>query len=319
MKKNKFKKFLKGLGAISAVILAGACISRNAASAEVGAVVSQTSVSFSESGYFTDRTLVRGINYLDSVNLSFGGSVQNRVGEGYTYSFDFLNGNNLYASCNGYSTMDSKYVDGYIDFRQSRFSFSVDGGSSFSVSQPFTQFYFTYSYYGLPLINNPSMYGNGVLAWSLQYVSVPDSETPTDGLTRKTLVSGQFLDVDPLGGFSSNAELFANADNVVQRSFKIFALDAYELFPDTAVLDGIYQDGYQDGYDDGYQEAIDVDKHTATIFSGIIDVALLPINVFLSIFDFNLFGINFKNMVAGILTAMIAIILIRTFSGGKDE
>lgn len=318
MIKRKTKKFLKGLGATFAVILAGACICQNAAPERVSAVAGSTSVSFSESGYFTDRSVNR-LNYLDSVNLSFGGSVQNRLTDGYTYVFDYLNGNSLYASCNGYSTMESKYIDGYVDFRQSRFSFSVAVGTSFSVSQPFTQFYFVFEYFGQPLINNPDRYGAGVLNWSLEYVAVPDSSVVTDGLKRQLFASGQFLDVDPLEGFSRNAELFANADGVIQRSFKIFSLDASKFFPDTAVLDGIYQDGYTEGYEKGYQSAVDVDRHTATIFSGIIDVALLPINVFLSIFDFNLFGINFKNMVAGVLTAMIAVILIRTFTGKKDE
>lgn len=319
MIKKKTKKLLKCLGATSAVILAGACICQNAAPARVSAVAGSSSVTFSDSGYLTDRSLNRGVSYLDSVNLSFGGSVQNRLTQGYTYVFDSLNGDSLYASCNGYSTMESKYIDGFVDFRQSRFSFSVAGGTSFSVAQPFTQFYLVYSYYGKPLINDPSKYGSGVLNWSLEYVSVPDSGVATDGLKRQLFASGQFLDVDPLEGFSRNADLFANSDGVIQRSFKIFSLDASKFFPDTAVLDGIYQDGYTEGYDKGYQSAVDVDRHTATIFSGIIDVALLPINVFLSIFDFNLFGINFKNMVAGVLTAMIAVILIRTFTGKKDE
>ena len=151
MIKKKTKKLLKCLGATSAVILVGACICQNAAPERVSAVAGSTSATFSDSGYYTDRSSVRGVSYLDSVNLSFGGSVQNHVVDGYTYVFDYLNGNRLYASCNGYSNTESKYIDGFVDFQQSRFSFSVTAGTSVSVSQPFTQFYFVYSYYGQPL------------------------------------------------------------------------------------------------------------------------------------------------------------------------
>lgn len=76
-----------------------------------------------------------------------------------------------------------------------------------------------------------------------------------------------------------------------------------------------YDRGYTNGYDDGYKEAEDTDANTNSIFSGIIDVGLLPINMFLDIFNFQLFGINFRNVVSGLLTALIAIILVRMFTG----
>ena len=45
------------------------------------------------------------------------------------------------------------------------------------------------------------------------------------------------------------------------------------------------------------------------------DIGLLPINVFLDIFNFEVFGINFKPLVAGLLTALVAIIIFRMFVG----
>lgn len=78
---------------------------------------------------------------------------------------------------------------------------------------------------------------------------------------------------------------------------------------------GIYDQGYQAGYDKGYSDGDSTNENMATIFSGIIDIGLLPINVFLDIFNFEVFGINFKPLVAGLLTALVAIIIFRMFVG----
>ena len=104
----------------------------------------------------------------------------------------------------------------------------------------------------------------------------------------------------------------------VGRRFPLLCLD-FSLWSSSSAS---YDRGYQAGYDKGYSDGDSVNENMATIFSGIIDIGLLPINVFLDIFNFEVFGINFKPLVAGLLTALIAIIIFRMFvgkgGGGSD-
>lgn len=97
----------------------------------------------------------------------------------------------------------------------------------------------------------------------------------------------------------------------VGRRFPLLCLD-FSLWSSSA---SSYDRGYQAGYDKGYSDGDSVNENMATIFSGIIDIGLLPINVFLDIFNFEVFGINFKPLVAGLLTALVAIIIFRMFVG----
>lgn len=80
-----------------------------------------------------------------------------------------------------------------------------------------------------------------------------------------------------------------------------------------------YNNGYQDGYDTGYQDGVDLDTQTASIFSGILSVGLLPVNFFLSILNFEVFGINIGAFVSATLTIAIVIIIIRVITGKKND
>lgn len=86
--------------------------------------------------------------------------------------------------------------------------------------------------------------------------------------------------------------------------------------------DNGFSDGYSNGYTDGYNDAVvnlDTQGSTAlTIFTGIIDVGLLPINVFLAMMNFEVFGINIGGLISSLMTVAIAIIIFRViFNGGS--
>ena len=53
-----------------------------------------------------------------------------------------------------------------------------------------------------------------------------------------------------------------------------------------------YDTGYQLGYSNGVQEGLDTNSLPATIFTGALNVGLLPVNVFLQMFNYEVFGIN---------------------------
>lgn len=79
------------------------------------------------------------------------------------------------------------------------------------------------------------------------------------------------------------------------------------------------QGGYQQGYADGYTEGATQDETAVVIFTGILNVALLPINMFLQIFNFEVFGINIGGLVSAFLTVAIVVIIIRIITGKKSE
>lgn len=78
-------------------------------------------------------------------------------------------------------------------------------------------------------------------------------------------------------------------------------------------------DGYNTGYADGIEYASNLDDTALTIFEGIITVALVPINFFLAIFNFEIFGINISGFVSALLTVSIIIIIVRFLTGKKQD
>lgn len=100
---------------------------------------------------------------------------------------------------------------------------------------------------------------------------------------------------------------------------------AYAL--EGATYDLGYNDGYEDGYDVGNQlgfnEGIEYAQsggsEPSVIFTGILNVALLPVNMFLQILNFEVFGINIGALVTGLLTIAVVIIIVRLVTGKKND
>lgn len=78
-----------------------------------------------------------------------------------------------------------------------------------------------------------------------------------------------------------------------------------------------YWEGYQYGYDEGYTDGYSSDSVVTSIFSGILQVALVPINFFLAIFNFEILGINLSGFIKALFTVAITVIIIKTIFGGK--
>lgn len=75
---------------------------------------------------------------------------------------------------------------------------------------------------------------------------------------------------------------------------------------------------YNDGYNTGYSEGFNTDSTASTIFSGILQVGMIPVNFFLSIFNFEILGVNLSAFVSAILTVCLTVIVIRTIKGGGE-
>lgn len=76
--------------------------------------------------------------------------------------------------------------------------------------------------------------------------------------------------------------------------------------------------GYGNGYSAGYTEGVATNGTAFTIFNGILGIGMLPINVFLAMLNWEVFGINISNFVMSIMTLAITIWVISTFTGKKE-
>ena len=94
--------------------------------------------------------------------------------------------------------------------------------------------------------------------------------------------------------------------------------DGWNAGNDNGWDDG-YRNGYNDGSADAWEEASQQDETAVTIFSGILSVGLLPVNFFLAILNFEVFGINIGAFVSALLTVAIVIIVTRIVVNGGNK
>lgn len=95
--------------------------------------------------------------------------------------------------------------------------------------------------------------------------------------------------------------------------------DAYNEGLKDGIQQGLEQaeGDYQQGYQDARELYENQDAVVTSIFSGILGIGLIPIEFFMSIFNFEVLGINFAHIVSAILTLMVLVILVRVILGGK--
>lgn len=83
-----------------------------------------------------------------------------------------------------------------------------------------------------------------------------------------------------------------------------------------------FKDGEKTGYSNGYSNGLNdgiKDNTIFNIFNGILNIAMVPVNFFLSIFNFEILGINMAGFVSALLTISIVIFLLRLIKGSKTD
>lgn len=140
---------------------------------------------------------------------------------------------------------------------------------------------------------------------------------------RDTLHDSQVLKAAPLGGVTyyqhtTRSEFVYNKTTTKKFAFHNWTDDGYNSGYDAGYSDGVSK-GYQEGYSTGYTEADNQDATALSIFTGIINVGLLPVNFFLNMLNFEVFGINIGAIVSATLTIAIVVIIIRVITGKKND
>lgn len=79
-----------------------------------------------------------------------------------------------------------------------------------------------------------------------------------------------------------------------------------------------YNAGYADGYSHGFDDGSNQDLVVAGIFTGILEIGLLPINMFLAVLNFDVLGINISSFVSALITIVVVITLVRAFIGNNE-
>lgn len=80
-----------------------------------------------------------------------------------------------------------------------------------------------------------------------------------------------------------------------------------------------YDNGFNVGYDSGYNEGATQDETATAIMSGIVSIGFIPINFFLAIFNWEVFGINIAGFVSSILSVCVLIIIIKHVFSTKGD
>lgn len=129
---------------------------------------------------------------------------------------------------------------------------------------------------------------------------------------------------DVVAGFTYTNQDFGTDTN----SFSYIEINTSNFYD---VLDQFISSGYSSseladaiqvakdaGYAEGLQDGLEGGQ-PSVIFSGILNVALLPVNMFLQILNFEVFGINIGALVTGLLTIAVVIIIVRLVTGKKND
>lgn len=79
-----------------------------------------------------------------------------------------------------------------------------------------------------------------------------------------------------------------------------------------------YGNGYQTGFSEAREQYESQSETVNSIFSGILSIGLIPLEFFMSIFNFSILGVNITSIISAILSLMIIVILLRIVLGGKS-
>lgn len=168
-------------------------------------------------------------------------------------------------------------------------------------------------------VDQTSSYGTVMVRHFYSDFATRSSSGNTLTLPDNPLFSSNYYSPDP-----DNVLVAFDLDNLYSQVINAFNSQSggYSAGYNVGYEDGYVNgtgNGYNEGYNDGYVEGIQTDSTAFTIFNGILGIGMLPINVFLAMLNWEVFGINISSFVMSIFTLAITIYVISVFTGKKDK
>lgn len=272
------------------------------------------------------------MNFVDLFTIgallfNFSGSISDNVYqyEGYFESSFYLE-NNLGYNSSGNAFVVSPSIDLYFDIQ-----YNVDGDFrlynfiyefSIEVKEFDSNLTVLNSYIDSIEINPPfdftnNSYNNELDFVAFEYYNYMGSNIRLITSYRQQEVQFDvFTNIIPMGSNYSGSSF---SGSVGFSSLNLFDNIALFIGSSSVSYEKGYDDGYSFGYDEGLIDGVDTNGEAFVIFNGILNVAMIPINVFLKIFEFEVFGINISSLVSALLSVAILIIVIRLITGKKSE
>lgn len=239
---------------------------------------------------FTTLSPTQGYNYTDHIDIT--ASIPSAIGYNNIDTYVVMN----YLDISGTLYYNTK-SDYKIDIDYIAYDYVIYRGINY-VSDNYVEYVFdTFDFQDLGNLSFYTTFNDNYILFNIEKSdAVIASETYTtsgsfNGNNNESVVTT----ID-----SGNMNIFERIQSVIQA--------------DT----GGYNKGYQDGYVDGFNEGFSSDSTAVTIFNGILNIALVPINLFLGMFNFEILGINISGMVSAILSVCLVIIVIRFITGKKQ-
>lgn len=176
---------------------------------------------------------------------------------------------------------------------------------------------------------------NGVasnVCFSANITLIDSTSSPVNYHTQ--FVTEMYGDGDDYTLSISDYNVTSSTNVVVRVAFSLVDESDYSYVADGGYHDGYVngfndgvsqgsQEGRENGYYDGFQDAKELyenqDATVNSIFQGILSIGLIPVEFFMSIFNFSILGINITSIISAILTMMVIVILMRIILGGKGK
>lgn len=188
------------------------------------------------------------------------------------------------------------------------------------------QFFFTGNVY----LTSVVLKGVYTITEGVSYPIALGSFKPTDNIpSDKFIRTYEYVTIDGISctRFYVDGFVSVNAISVLGPNYFNFypvlkmdnveaSVGLYENGYDTGYYNG-YNSGYSYGYKVGTGEGTSQVRTINAIFDGIGDIALLPINMFLAIFNFEILGINISSFVSALLSVCIIILIFKAIIGLK--
>lgn len=176
--------------------------------------------------------------------------------------------------------------------------------------RPSNPFYFVYR---IEIVYNDSVSNPSILGCT--FISIADQSVCNDASYYLICRSNSYI----ANNIFNRSNDYTNGYNQGYRIGYDDGLDYGVNNPNQTTRDTIYNQGKQVGYQEGLADGLERDSVASTIFTGFVDVGLLPVNVFLQMFEYEVFGINIAGLMSGVLTIAIVVIIVRLVTGKKND